>query len=188
LYYFIDGQELTAGFLLKVLVLLIIAAGIFTYYLSDTRAKLTPQIRNIYRVVSCVVVLGSIIWGFVVLGSPRTQRLYRYDDQKVNDLMNINNEVINHYSMNGVLPNTLADITVQYYISLNDAQTQKPYEYEKLTATTYNLCAAFNKNTNDKTGSTSTSSYYYGMSWLHDEGRYCFKQTINPNIYAKPVR
>ena len=33
LYYFIDGQELSAGFLLKVLVLLVIATGIFSYYI-----------------------------------------------------------------------------------------------------------------------------------------------------------
>lgn len=89
--------------------------------------------------------------------------------------------------MNGTLPKTLADLSVQYYISLNDAQTQKPYEYEKLTATSYNLCAEFNKVTNDKTGSNTTASYY-GMNWLHGNGRYCFKQTVNPNSYTKPVR
>ncbi|HEV7424507.1 MAG TPA: DUF5671 domain-containing protein, partial [Candidatus Paceibacterota bacterium] len=44
-YYFIDGQELTTGFLLKVLVLFIIASSIFVYYISDLRGKLTKSRR-----------------------------------------------------------------------------------------------------------------------------------------------
>lgn len=180
---------MTTSFLLKVLVLIIVAIGIFTYYLADIRGKLTPRIRNIYRGISLVVVVGAIVWGFVVLGSPRTQRLYKYDDQKVNDLMNINSEVTNYYSLNGKLPTTISDIDVQYYMNLNDSQIQKPYEYEKLTATTYNLCADFNKaSPHYNTTESSVARYPYGMSWEHDAGRYCFKQTINPNLYTKPVR
>lgn len=57
LYYFIDGQELTTAFLLKVLVLIVIATGIFTYYLSDARSKLTPTVRNIYRGISFAIVI-----------------------------------------------------------------------------------------------------------------------------------
>src|SRR5579872_6388966 len=35
LYFFIDGQELTTGFLLKVFVVLVITAAVFFYYISD---------------------------------------------------------------------------------------------------------------------------------------------------------
>src|SRR3989344_3324605 len=110
LYYFIDGQELTTGFLLKIFVLLIIAGGIFSYYLSDILGKLTSKLRMIYRIIAFVIVVGSIIWGFSVLGSPRTQRLLKYDEQKISDLQNINNEITNYYSTQGTLPVDLTAI------------------------------------------------------------------------------
>src|SRR3989344_3213711 len=82
LYYFIDGRELTTGFFLKVLALLVIAGGIFSYYLHDVLGKLTGRVRNLYRVIALVIVLVSIIWGFSIIGSPRTQQLHKYDQEK----------------------------------------------------------------------------------------------------------
>jgi hypothetical protein len=56
LYYFLDGQELTTGFLLKILALLIIVSGIFSYYLHDVMGKLTSGKRNFYRVLASVII------------------------------------------------------------------------------------------------------------------------------------
>lgn len=186
-YYFIDGQELTTGFVLKVLALLIIAFSIFSYYLADIQGKLTSSLRTLWRIVSTVAIVGAIIWGFTVLGSPRTQRLYKYDEQKVNDLMSINNEINNYYSLNGKLPENLSEIVNNYYINLKDAESDKPYEYIKTGSTSYQLCAEFNKD-NKVTKEINHSLYPYGnMSWAHEAGRHCFNQTINPNMYTKPV-
>ena len=187
LYYFIDGQELTTGFLLKVLALLVVATGIFSYYLSDVLGKLTAKSRNIYRVIAFVIILGSIVWGFSVLGSPAAQRLYKYDEQKVNDLMSINNEINNYYSLNGALPKTLSEISPNYYVPTIDSQSQKPYEYELTGGLKYNLCAEFNKASIEKDNTVSIPQYPYGATWRHEAGRYCFPQTINPNIYSKPI-
>ena len=188
LYYFLDGQELTNGFLLKVFVLLIVAGSIFAYYISDIRGKLTSKSRVFWRLFAGFIVLGSIIWGFAVLGSPATQRLYKYDNQKVNELMSINSEIMNYYNNKGVLPRNLADITAgAYYIIVTDSQTSKPYEYEKKREKTYNLCALFNKASNEKDKLNSAVSFPYGVSWTHPAGRYCFTQTVNPNMYSKPA-
>ena len=190
LYYFLDGQELTAGFLLKVLVLLVVAGSIFAYYVSDVLGRLTSQSRKIWRIVAGVIVLGSIITGFAVLGSPATQSLYKYDEQKVNDLMTINSEIVNYYDTKGVLPRTLADLTASaYYINVTDSQTGKPYEYESTGENTYNICAVFNKSSKDKNNISQPEVLYQygGVSWSHPEGRHCFQQTVNPNIYSKPV-
>ena len=188
LYYFLDGQELTTGFVLKVLVLLIVASGIFSYYLSDVLGKLTAKRRNVYRVVACLAVLLSIVWGFTVLGSPYTQRLYKYDEQKINDLMSINNEITNYYALNGKLPANLSDLSANYYIPLNDKETDKPYEYQKIESLKYNLCAEFNKDSfNYGNENTPKPTFYGDISWIHKAGRYCFTQTLNPNIYSKAV-
>ena len=80
-----------------------------------------------------------------------------------------------------------------YYVSQVDPQTQKPYEYEKIDDTTYNLCAEFNKASDDKMSQTSpyvdTVMPYGGASapWTHPAGKHCFNKTINPNMYSKPM-
>ena len=191
IFYFIDGQELTTGFLLKALVLLVLAALIFSYYLYDIMGKLTAKLRNIYRIISFLIIVLSIVWGFAVLGSPYTQRLYKYDEQKVNDLMQLNSEIMNYYSTQGMLPKTLSDIATNYYLPLNDIQTGKSYEYRKTGEVTYEVCAEFNKPSpgdTPKGGDTIVKVPRYGdLLWVHPAGEYCFLQTINPNIYSKPV-
>ena len=190
LYYFIDGQELTTGFLLKVLVLLIVVGSIFVYYTSDLRDKLTAKSRVFWRVFTGVIVIGSIVWGFSVLGSPRTQRLYKYDEQKVSDLQNINNQVTNYYSTKGALPKTIEEMwSGDYYVTqMTDPQTKKPYEYQKTSEKTYSLCAEFNKAT--PKGTESNDIYAPRVigneTWTHPAGQYCFKETINPNTYPYP--
>ena len=82
IYMFLDGQELTTGFLLKVLTLIVVAGGVFFYYLRDIRNIITSGERNVWRIVALVVILGSIILGFMVIGSPASQREGRYDSQR----------------------------------------------------------------------------------------------------------
>lgn len=191
LYYFLDGQELTTGFLLKVLVLLVVSVGLFTYYLSDVRGTLTSKSRKVWRVVSGVIILCSIIWGFVVLGSPATQRMYKRDIQKMNNLQEINNYVTSFYSMNGALPINLNDVsTLGYVPTLTDSQTGKPYEYIRKDALSYSLCAEFNKASDpriDKINSSQAIYPYGSVFGSHSAGRHCFDQKINPNMYSKPV-
>ncbi|OGI68405.1 hypothetical protein A2738_00760 [Candidatus Nomurabacteria bacterium RIFCSPHIGHO2_01_FULL_42_15] len=195
-YYFIDGQELTTGFLLKVAVLLVIFSSLFIYYISDLRKKLTKNSRMAWRVIAGIIVIGSIVWGFSVLGSPRTQRLIKYDEQKVSYLQNLDGQIENFYSTKGVLPNTIDEVNTynQYYPNKVDPQTGKPYEYQKTSETTYNLCAEFNKSSNNEesNGKTMTAPIrdpYNSRSWVHPAGHYCFEQTINPDTYryTKPV-
>src|ERR1035437_1313586 len=70
LYYFIDGQELTTGFMLKVLSVLVVILAVFLYYISDIREKLTTNSRKVWGALSVVFILACITWGFLFLGSP----------------------------------------------------------------------------------------------------------------------
>ena len=137
LYYFIDGQELTTGFLLKIFSVLVITLAVFLYYIADARNTLTSSKRKIWLGVSTAIVIISIVWGFSVLGSPRTQQLLKYDQQKVTDLQEINYQITSYYTNNGVLANTLEKMTSGgYYVAKVDPQTQKPYEYQRVSDTT----------------------------------------------------
>ena len=181
-YYFVDGQELTTGFLLKVLVLLVVASSMFVYYISDLRNKLTKKYRIIWRFISGFIILGSIIWGFAVLGSPRTQQLLKYDQEKVSDLQMINNDVQDYYRTKNDLPAVLENLDgaplngyPMYGPLPKDPQSQKSYEYQHTGSTTYNLCAEFNKASQD------VNNLYGDSSLYHPAGHYCFSESVTPN-------
>lgn len=197
LYYFIDGQELTTGFILKIISVLVVILAVFLYYISDIRNKLTGVSRKIWLGVSVVIVLGSIIWGFAILGSPRTQQLIKYDSQKVTDLQNIQYQVINYWQMNGTIPTSLADIksSQQYVIIPTDPQSKTTYEYNKTGQMTFDLCAEFNKeNTTNQNQYPAPISYpvkgglIQNDNWNHPAGHQCFSRVIDPVAYPTQVR
>ncbi|MBA3733054.1 hypothetical protein H0W91_01625 [Patescibacteria group bacterium] len=195
LYYFIDGQELGAGFLLKVLVLLVISSAIFGYYLSDIRGTLTSKSRKIWRIVAGVIVIGSIAWGFSVLGSPRTQQLYKYDLQKVSDLQNISNQLNSYYYNTGTLPQSFGVMSNGFSLpNFADPQTKKPYEYKIDSNNTYELCAEFNKSS--KADEINNKPYmiapaYPGgngiLDWSHPAGHFCFNGKVSQAMRGEPT-
>ena len=187
LYKFIDGQELTTAFLLKVLGLSCIALLVFWYYISDAYGKITPPVGKFSVLLATFFVCGVIFIGFSVLGSPRAQRLVKYDQVKVVDLHGIS-ENINHFvEMNNRLPQNLDEMkTVMktYYsyntFSMNDSQTNTPYEYILLNQTSYSLCAIFNADAPlTPVGSYSPYGNYNEALWnTYKKGRYCFINTV----------
>lgn len=193
IYYFLDGQELTTGFILKILSVLVVAGSLFGYYLDDLKNRLTSSRRNMWRIVAAALVLGSIIAGFSVLGTPVSQRMLRFDSQKVSDLQNIQWQIINYWQQKGVLPAKLAELEdpISGFISPKDSQTQESYEYEKTDTLSFSLCANFNKSSQTKSGSMARMAYpelmgKSGDSWQHEAGRGCFSRVIDPDLY--PVR
>ncbi|MFA6177915.1 MAG: DUF5671 domain-containing protein [Candidatus Paceibacterota bacterium] len=187
LYYFIDGQDITMGFILKALSVLIISLSIFYYYISEVRGKMNMSLQKKWALGSGIIIIACIIWGFSVLGSPRNQQLLKYDGQKVNDLQSIENSVQDFYVTKGVLPNNLDELLTQnYFVNTIDSQTQKPYEYEKTSKTTFSLCAEFNKELT-KADFGAQPMIFGGNTWIHGVGRFCFNKTINPNLFSKPI-
>ncbi len=187
-YYFIDGQDITAGFILKVLSVFVVALTIFSYYISDVLGKFDSSSRKFWVVVATFIILASIVWGFAVLGSPRTQQLLKYDEQKVVDLQDINNQITSYYMTKGFLPETLVQMVKEnYYTIQTDQQNQKPYEYKKITDKTYNLCAEFNKESKND-NPLSLPNTYGRQGWEHLVGHYCFELDVNsiPNSKIVP--
>lgn len=189
IYFFINGDELTTGFLLKALVLFIISGAIFGYYLTDVRGKLTLSSRRIWRIVSILLVIISIIIGFMVIGSPRTQRLYKYDEQKVTDLENINYQIQSFYQSKGYVPSTLDEVSTTGYTTLPlDPQSGASYEYHLVgqSAKAYQLCAEFNKASPEASKANVYLRPVGDVSWVHPAGHYCFSIAIPLNMYVAP--
>lgn len=200
LYKFLDGQDLTAAFLLKALTVLFVAGAIFWFYIQDLRDKVSAKSRKFLSILLAVIILIFIFIGFNVLGSPKTQKLIRYDNQKIQDLQNIQWQVISYWQTNGLLPTSLSDVTAsQTYNKIpTDPQTQTTYEYRKTDTMNFELCAEFNKENSDvniKYGSDigmpsigGKSDYLQNNNWNHGAGRICFPRVIDPEIYPTQVR
>ena len=193
IYYFLDGQDMTTAFILKILSVLVVIGSVFGYYLDDLKDRLTGSRRNIWRVVAAVLVIGSIVAGFSVLGTPQTQRMYRYDSQKVSDLQNIQGQIVNYWQQKEMIPTTLEQLQdpISGFIVPTDPQTQMSYEYKKTGTLSFDLCAEFNKVLQSDTNSVPRVVYpepmgKLGDSWLHEAGKQCFSRTIDSQLY--PVR
>tara|TARA_B100000745_G_scaffold299783_1_gene251514 strand:+ start:31514 stop:32464 length:951 start_codon:yes stop_codon:yes gene_type:complete len=200
---FLGGEELTASFLLKVLTVLIVFGGVFYYYLQDVRGVWEQReklSKSIEKVVS-LIVLVSIIAAFFIIGSPRTQRILRYDDQRISDLSSIQSQITEYYRNTKRLPDTIDDLRdplVGAYIP-TDPETREDYEYAVTGPLTFELCATFGLPL-PELGSDARNSDDWQVrefaktaaSWEHNAGRTCFEREIDPERvppYPKdPVR
>lgn len=191
--------ELTVKFFWKILIVLLVAAGVFGYYrweLNRTEKK-TPWPKNFAWIVS-MMVGAAIVGGFFMVGSPATQRARRLDEQRVNHLQAIQSQIINYWQQKNALPGELDDLydSISGFRPPPDPETDLPYEYviTNESSLTFQLCAAFK---------TSNSFYNrtlkplvpernfidpYQQNWDHTIGRVCFDRTIDPDLYGIPER
>jgi len=199
--------EITARFAYKVLAILIIAGVIFKYYALERWEGIRNRAlwQKVMAWAGIVIVLTGIIGGFLVVGSPKTQRTLRFDQQRVNDLSNIQWQIINHWQRVGKLPVSLSELTdpISGNIIPNDPETDAPYEYRAKASTTFELCANFGLPTRDdkgrgeygRGGISYPTIIYPGdrdSNWNHQAGRTCFERKIDPERYPptpkQPVR
>lgn len=180
-YYFIDGQDITTGFLLKVLSVLAVAGGVFGYYITDIRNKLTGGKRKTATLCASILIVASVVVGFAVIGSPRTQRLVKYDELKISNLQSLVSEVRYYYERNNILPATLAELAQNavYGGMYTDSQSNKPYVYEVVNDKTFKVCAEFNLDSSRD----SVAQIHPELDvWnTYKAGQYCFTQSVSPS-------
>lgn len=206
LYFYLDGQDITAGFLLKALAVLIVAGGVFKYYFFDLKGWLTPMKSKLFAAGSLILIVGLIAWGFSVMGSPKTQRLQRIDQMKVQHLQQIQSQVIYYYQQKGKLPMALSELhdPISSFSLPKDPETGQDYKYEvlvdvnRVTDLDFKLCAVFNRPStgrNLRNGDVVSMPHPVGFdqrneNWQHDTGEVCFDRTIDPQLYPqiKPMQ
>lgn len=197
LYTFLQGEELTTAFILKVLVILALFGVAFFYYLKEVQGYwLTHEARSKrVGVVVAVLVLVSVALGFSVAGSPRAQRLLKYDTQRVEDLTSIQYSVTSYYTNKQQLPASLGalrDPLEGTYVPV-DPETGADYEYAETGETTFTLCAMFSLpqvtvgEGADFTDYTVRALKEQAEQWPHEAGYTCFERTIDPDNYQKLI-
>lgn len=200
---FLRGEEITMGFMLKVLAVLVVAGTIFGYYLSDLRYRGVRPIRVYFAAGGGVLVIAAIAFGFSVFGSPATQRALRFDADRVGDLQVIQGQVISYWEAKSTVPdslNALNDPTRDVIVP-KDSHTGEAYGYEKLSKTSFKLCATFEREST-KTGiaaryptspmkmydSGGSSPFIGGEYWDHGVGITCFERKIDPSYFPKTIK
>ncbi|MEI6288560.1 MAG: DUF5671 domain-containing protein [bacterium] len=173
---FLNGDYAT-GVMLKILVVLIIAAGIFSYYFYDLRRKnhLHKDIvaRGFWFGVLAIAII-VIIGGLVISDSPKKVRLMNEDSLNVQKLESFNMAIINYYGSNKKLPENLSGL---YFSNFVDKNGQSSFGYTLKSENEYELCADFNypaADSNVKIPNASYDDIYY-----HDAGHQCFTKKVD---------
>jgi len=193
--YFLGG-DITMRFVLKVAVLLLVAAGVFMHFLADFRGYWTkyPDRARLVSYGAAIAVILAIATGFFIMGSPAQVRLYRFDSQKVSDLQSIQYQVVNYFQQKESLPTNVDELAdpLSGWTMPKDPQGGE-YRYERTGELSFRVCAEFNAESQGGDPSISRPIDVYGVegeNWQHDAGEHCFDRTIDPQRYppyGKPV-
>jgi hypothetical protein len=185
LYYFLDGS-LTTGFVLKVIVLLVIAQVILSYYylVGITSAKGTAvALRKLLAGTGIIAVSGAIVLGFSLAGSPITARQHKMDEKRVDDLRAIQGVIqqMTTKRVNGeiqvtrLLPKTLEKVAEYQQqrqgalaLNLSDPDTGVKYVYAVTGEHTYELSANF----------ALARDNQHDLFWNHAAGKHSFKVNL----------
>ncbi len=135
---------------------------------------MTTRSHMLFSVAISAVVVAALVWGVVVVGSPATARLYRFDYQRVENLKTIFREVQSlcqdpdiKDQLKRALPDTLDELAAlarSERINLADPETGQRYTFSVKDDTTYQLCATFSTTLNSDAE----------VFWNHPSGRHCF--------------
>lgn len=191
IYTFLSGEDLTVRFLLKVVVVLLVASGGFMHFLADLWGywnEYPNRARSVGWGVFALLIL-TVAAGFAIIGTPQQARQYRLDDQRVMDLQSLQGQIISFYQSKQVLPNTLAQLEdpTLYFTVPKDPATGAPYEYKKDADLGFELCATFALPSREYPTSL-TRPIDYGVkgatdNWKHGVGRTCFVRSIDPDFF-----
>ena len=145
--------------------------------------------HRIFFTVATLAVAATIAWGFVLVGSPGSRRIDRFDEQRVQDLQTIQQEIETlcvapdkKEELKGPLPKTLEEAASRAQnrrLSLTDPETGEPYGYRVTGESNFELGATFARpRTSD-----------YSVAWDHPAGEHWFKidvlkDTVEPKVYA----
>jgi hypothetical protein len=200
LVYFFQG-DVTVRFLLKILTVFIISGAAFAAFRADLRGywDMHQNHARFARIFFLALLIASIGGGFFIVGTPWQARLYRYDDQKVSDLQNLQYGIVNYWQSKEMLPVTLADLVdpISGFMVPLDPQTGEAYRYQATGMYTFQLCADFNAETQQNSASSMSRTYpvkpipggsvegvdLNAEPWTHGVGEKCFERTIDPDRY-----
>lgn len=202
--FFLNG-DLTTRFLLKVLTIVLIPGFIFWYLKYSLKRDYSKTPYNKPLAISVIVlILITVIGAFSVVGSPSQNRAQRIDQERIQDLGQIQYEITSYFQAKGKLPENLNELSdpLRGFIVPTDPETGAEYDYKviadglgnagKIFDSEFELCATFSSEQKSMDANTRSRHLYDGYTnetWNHDIGRVCFERTVDPERYpaSKPI-
>lgn len=117
--------------------------------------------------IASFTVVGAILAGLYIAGSPGEQRLIRLDDRRVSDLMRLTRSVSFYRQRYEKMPESLSVLVDgQLLRSLPlDPVTRETYRFKLTKADGYQLCAEFAR---------PSIKHHEKDFWRHPSGLHCF--------------
>lgn len=134
------------------------------------------------------VMIGLIVYGFVVAGTPSQRMAANFDNTRMSNFNSISYQINYYYEDHNQLPAALSDLpNIKYYNK--DPQTSAGYDFTKITDTSYKLCATFSEDS-EKEKNSSYDDFYmdYGSSSgtkTHKKGYDCITYEIPKSYQTK---
>jgi hypothetical protein len=186
-FQFLDG-EYTIASVLKILVVLLIAGGIFGYYWYDLKRTdygARSMVSVVFFDVIIIIAIAAIVGGFFISDSPATARAKKQDVKRVEHLSGIHQTLISEYSSNDELP---VDLSAPKFSNYRDPETGDGYTYKVIEGKDYELCAEFALAVDED----SRERFFIGSEdwYFHEAGYQCFQQSatdINRKL-SEPIR
>jgi len=99
--------------------------------------------ENLPQILIALLVIATVAVGLIVVGGPEAGRMEKRDESRIADLRKLGTFVQCVADLNqNTLPEVLGQNTeCNKDIRLADPFTDTPYQYEKVSQTTYRLCA-----------------------------------------------
>lgn len=178
--------EITLRFILKALTLLVVIGSASYYYLLDARNYWNKHEKEskLYALGATVLVVVVLVLGLQNSDTPQETRDMRLDDQQVQNLMDMEWRINDHFNLTKTLPENVEMLYVGVEVPVAP-EGRQAYEYNILDADTYELCATF-AYASQQTGSDVTrpamteqteSMKNPYTNWDHTAGQTCFERT-----------
>lgn len=190
---FLSG-ELTWRFVLKALTILLISLSVFSFYFFDLKRKDftgTNVFLRVYFVASLVLIIIIFISAWFYVESPATARAKRLDQMLVNNMYSVESAINTYYDREKKLPLSLNDLVLDPKFNVQIIPSD-PIIYNKLTETSFELCANFRTDSRQDQGQAYMSYPAYPAASnysFHTAGYMCNKATLwslnNANV--KPL-
>ncbi len=193
---YLQGEDLTTSFLLKVLTVLLVTGLGFMHFMADLWGYWDRE-RARARMVNWGVgalVLITIVAGFFIMGTPQQMREQKQDAIRVQDLQNIQWQVVNYWQQKESLPASLEALRdpISNNTIPNDPATGNPYTYKRNSPLDFSLCATFVTEGGQNGVQSRPIAMPVGSivedkmvedNWQHAASEVCFDRSIDPQRY-----
>jgi hypothetical protein len=131
--------------------------------------------------VASIAMIGGVVAGLHVLGTPAHQRALQLDQGRLSDLSRLSFGIHAYWTQHKSLPVEL-DAIGPSITSSKDPITGVRYTYSEIDSASYSLCATFDVASEQWSGRIAMPYYTpNAVLWKHPAGHYCFHFSADGN-------